>query len=227
VGQPSHKATAGRASGRVGESYLHINNIEGMHIKSASFVKSSQKLSQCPADNLPEYAFIGRSNVGKSSLINMLVGRKSLAKISSTPGKTRLINHFIINDAWFLADLPGYGYAKVSKKEREKFEAMIREYALKRENLVCFFVLIDGAIPTQQIDLEFVEWLGDNRIPFVIILTKTDKVNQSTRSKHLDQLQNNLSRNWTELPLILESSAVKRKGRDKILSFIEDTNSQL
>lgn len=198
-----------------------------MQISSASFVKSSQKLSQCPAGDSPEYAFIGRSNVGKSSLINMLVGRKSLAKTSSTPGKTRLINHFIINDGWYLADLPGYGYAKVSKRERAKFSSLIREYARKRENLVCFFVLIDGAIPPQKIDLEFIEWLGENGIPFVIILTKTDKVNQKTRSKHLDQLKKNLSDNWVELPLIIESSVVKRTGRDEILTFIKNANSQL
>ena len=198
-----------------------------MKIKSATFIKSSQNISQCPEGNKPEYAFIGRSNVGKSSLINMLVGRKNLAKTSSTPGKTRLINHFAINDDWYLADLPGYGYAKVSKKERAQFGKMIRDYAQRRSNLVCFFVLIDSRIPPQEIDLDFIEWLGDSHLPFVLLLTKIDKINQTAKSKHLGQLKAHLSDSWEELPMIIESSAIKGTGRDEILGFIEKTNERL
>jgi GTP-binding protein len=181
----------------------------------------------CPKDPLPEYAFIGRSNVGKSSLINMLVERKKLAKISSTPGKTRLINHFKINDEWFLADLPGYGYAKVSKKERESFARMIEQYAQLRKNLVCFFVLVDSRLPPQQLDLDFIEWLGDSNLPFVIVLTKADKVSQKEKSKNLKLLKDQLKEQWEELPLIFESSAVKGTGREEIMGFIEDTNQKL
>ena len=181
----------------------------------------------CPKEQLPEYAFIGRSNVGKSSLINMLVGRKKLARISSSPGKTRLINHFRINNEWFLADLPGYGYAKVSKKERESFARMIQDYGTLRTNLVCFFVLVDARIPPQQLDLDFMEWLGDSRIPFVIVLTKVDKVAQKEKSQNLKLLKEELSEAWEEMPLIFESSAVKGTGRDAILKFIYSTNSKL
>ncbi len=198
-----------------------------MQIKSAEFVSSSPNVGMCPKEPLPEYAFIGRSNVGKSSLINMLVGRKKLAKISSSPGKTRLINHFRINDSWFLADLPGYGYAKVSKKDRESFARMIEQYGQLRTNLVCFFVLVDARIPPQQLDLDFMDWLGDSRIPFVIIHTKSDKATQKERSKHLQMLKAELSKSWDELPLIIESSAVKGTGRDEILGFISQTNERL
>ena len=181
----------------------------------------------CPPEPLPEYAFIGRSNVGKSSLINMLTGRKKLAKTSITPGKTRLINHFRINDSWFLADLPGYGYAKISKKEREAFGRLIRQYATQRRNLVAFFVLVDVRIPPQQIDLDFIRWLGDNSVPFVILLTKSDKVGQKERSKNRQLLEEALSENWEELPRIIESSAVKGTGQKEILDFIEQTNATL
>lgn len=198
-----------------------------MLIKSATFIKSSQNLAQCPEGDKPEYAFIGRSNVGKSSLINMIVGRKKLAKTSSTPGKTRLINHFNINEEWYLADLPGYGYAKVSKKERELFGKMIKNYAMHRNNLVCFFVLVDGRIPPQQLDLDFIEWLGDSQLPFVITLTKIDKINQQVKSKNLKMLKLKLSESWEQLPLIMETSAVKLTGREEILGFIEETNSKL
>lgn len=198
-----------------------------MKISKAEFISSSTRVDQCPGEPLPEYAFIGRSNVGKSSLINMLVERKKLARTSSTPGKTRLINHFRINDRWYLADLPGYGYAKVSKKDREFFARMIEQYATRRTNLVCFFVLIDARIPPQQIDLDFIEWLGDSRLPFVILLTKVDKINQKTKSRHLGLLQEELSQSWDELPLILETSAVKGTGKERILDFIEDTNARL
>jgi GTP-binding protein len=181
----------------------------------------------CPQEPIPEYAFIGRSNVGKSSLINMLVERKNLARTSSTPGKTRLINHFKINDRWFLADLPGYGYAKVSKKDRELFAGMIEQYASRRTNLVCFFVLIDSRIPPQQIDLDFIEWLGDSNLPFVIVLTKVDKINQKTKSKNLEMLKEELSQYWEELPLIFETSAAKGTGKEQVLGFIDDTNQKL
>ena len=196
-------------------------------IQSAEFISSSPNVTLCPKDPLPEYAFIGRSNVGKSSLINMLVDRKKLAKTSSSPGKTRLINHFKINEEWFLADLPGYGYAKVSKKERESFARMIEEYGALRTNLVCFFVLVDARIPPQQLDLDFMEWLGDSRLPFVIVLTKVDKVSQKEKSQHLKALKEALSEEWEELPRIFESSAVNGTGRDEILRFIDSTNSKL
>lgn len=198
-----------------------------MNITKAEFISSSPNVNMCPKDSIPEYAFIGRSNVGKSSLINMLVERKKLAKTSSTPGKTRLINHFKINDKWFLADLPGYGYAKVSKKERESFARMIEQYATLRENLVCFFVLVDARIPPQQLDLDFIEWLGDSNLPFVIVYTKVDKVTQKEKSKNIKLLQEELSETWEELPLIFESSAVKGTGREKIMGFIDDTNRKL
>jgi GTP-binding protein len=198
-----------------------------MKITSAEFISSNTRVDQCPKAQIPEYAFIGRSNVGKSSLINMLVERKKLARTSSTPGKTRLINHFRINNEWFLADLPGYGYAKVSKKERESFARMIQHYATRRTNLVCFFVLIDARIPPQQIDLDFIEWLGDSRLPFVILLTKVDKISQKVKSKNLELLKVALGESWEELPLIIETSAVKGTGKDLVLDFIDETNSNL
>ncbi len=198
-----------------------------MKITHAEFICSNTRVDLCPQESIPEYAFIGRSNVGKSSLINMLVERKKLAKTSSTPGKTRLINHFKINNEWFLCDLPGYGYARVSKKERSTFPKMIQHYAFERTNLVCFFVLVDARHEPQQIDLEFIEWLGDNQLPFVIVLTKADKINQAGISKNLGLLKEKLSQSWDELPLILETSAEKGTGRDQLLSFIDDTNRQL
>ncbi len=196
-------------------------------IAKAEFICSNTKVDLCPKDPIPEYAFIGRSNVGKSSLINMLVERKKLAKTSSTPGKTRLINHFKINDTWFLADLPGYGYAKVSKKDRELFAKMIEQYAKQRTNLVCFFVLVDARLPPQQLDLDFIEWLGDSNLPFVIVVTKIDKINQTGKSRNLGLLKEELSQTWEELPLIFETSAVKGTGREQIMGFINDTNAKL
>jgi GTP-binding protein len=198
-----------------------------MKITKAEFICSNTRVDLCPQDPLPEYAFIGRSNVGKSSLINMLVERKKLAKTSSTPGKTRLINHFKINNQWFLADLPGYGYAKVSKKERETFGKMIERYGKERSNLVCFFVLIDARLPPQQIDLDFMEWLGDNNLPFVIVLTKVDKINQTGKAKNLGQLKAELQKQWEELPLIFETSAEKGTGKDQVMKFIDETNQKL
>jgi GTP-binding protein len=198
-----------------------------MKITKAEFICSNTRVDLCPQEAIPEYAFIGRSNVGKSSLINMLVERKKLAKTSSTPGKTRLINHFKINDQWFLCDLPGYGYAKVSKKERETFGKMIERYATQRTNLVCFFVLIDARIPPQQIDLDFIEWLGDSNLPFVLVLTKIDKINQTGKSKNLELLKAELLQSWEELPTIFETSAVKGTGKEQVMGFIEDTNLKL
>ena len=198
-----------------------------MKITKAEFICSNTRVDLCPQEAIPEYAFIGRSNVGKSSLINMLVERKKLAKTSSTPGKTRLINHFKINDRWFLCDLPGYGYAKVSKKERESFAKMIEKYATQRTNLVCFFVLVDARIPPQQLDLDFIEWLGDSQLPFVIALTKVDKINQTGKSKNLELLKKELLQTWDELPLIFETSATKGTGKEQLMGFIEDTNKKV
>ena len=198
-----------------------------MKINKAEFITSNTDVALCPPEQIPEYAFIGRSNVGKSSLINMLVQRKKLAKTSSTPGKTRLINHFKINGEWFLCDLPGYGYAKVSKKERESFAKMIEKYATQRTNLVCFFVLVDARIPPQQLDLDFIEWLGDSNLPFVIVFTKVDKINQTGKSKNLELLKKELLQSWDELPMIFETSATKGTGKDQVMGFIEDTNKKL
>ena len=198
-----------------------------MKITKAEFICSNTRVDLSPQEAIPEYAFIGRSNVGKSTLINMLVERKKLAKTSSTPGKTRLINHFKINDQWFLCDLPGYGYAKVSKKERETFGKMIERYATQRSNLVCFFVLIDARIPPQQIDLDFIEWLGDSNLPFVLVLTKIYKINQTGKSKNLELLKAELSQSWEELPKIFETSAIKGTGKEQVMGFIEDTNKNL
>ena len=193
-----------------------------MKITSSTFVKSSAKIQECPAGNIPEIAFIGRSNVGKSSLINMLTGRKSLAKTSVSPGKTRLINHFLINEAWYLVDLPGYGYAKVSKVQREKFGKPIESYLLKRENLQTVFALIDSRIKPQRIDLEFLIWLGEHRIPFIIIFTKTDKINKKELNRNIQAFFTGMSEHWSEFPGYILSSSVKKTGRDEILEFISE-----
>jgi len=196
-----------------------------MEINSAQFVISSKIVSGCPNPNLPEYAFIGRSNVGKSSLINMITGEKKLAKTSSTPGKTQLINHFIINNTWYLADLPGYGYARLSKETREKFGEMIKGYLLKRENLLCTFILIDIRIEAQNIDLEFMEWMGLSKIPFVIVFTKKDKLKRSQIITNLEAYKKVLLNKWDELPQIITSSAETKEGKEEILDFIEKTNT--
>lgn len=194
-----------------------------MIIKSAEFVKSSAKLSKCPEPELPEYAFIGRSNVGKSSLINMLSGFSKLAKTSSTPGKTQTINHFLINDSWYLADLPGYGYAKVSKTIRETWPKMINSYVLKRENLMNLFVLIDSRHLPLKADLEFIEFLGTNMIPFSIVFTKADKPKERDLKKVLKEYDSLLLKTWEELPPRFVSSAINKNGRDEILNYIEKT----
>lgn len=196
-----------------------------MIIKTATFLKSSPKVELCPDSDLPEYAFIGRSNVGKSSLINMITGFKTLAKTSGTPGKTQLINHFIINNEWHLVDLPGYGYAKVSKSLRRDFSSIITGYILRRETLCNLFVLIDCRLKPQTIDLEFIQWLGLNAIPFSIVFTKTDKIGPMRLEENVEVYRRELLKAWEELPQIYTSSAVSRAGRDQILSFIQRLNA--
>lgn len=190
-----------------------------MKIKESTFVKSSSALDQCPPPVKAEFAFIGRSNVGKSALINMLTGRKSLAKISSKPGKTQLINHFEIDGSWYLVDLPGYGWSKVSKQKKADWGVMIEEYLQKRENLVCLFVLIDSRLEPQTIDYEFITWLGKQGIPFAMVFTKIDKLSktkfQSIKAKHLRELKSA----WEEIPVLFESSAIDQTGKKEILNF--------
>ena len=195
-----------------------------MRIKQAEFIISNTDIKKCPKADIPEYAFIGRSNVGKSSLINMLTERKNLAKVSGKPGKTQLINHFLINKLWYLVDLPGYGYAGVSKSKRYEFAQFIKKYLLKRENLMCLFVLLDSRLKPQAIDLEFIQWLGENSIPFVICFTKQDKLSKKESAENLINYKIELLKSWEELPQIFLSSATKKNGKEDILSFIENTN---
>jgi GTP-binding protein len=192
-----------------------------MEINSAEFVVSNTDIKKCPAPNMPEFAFIGRSNVGKSSLINMITQRKSLAKTSSTPGKTQTINHFLINSGWYLVDLPGYGYASVSKTQKAGWSQMIESYLLHRENLYCTFVLIDARLEPQKIDMEFIQWLGSKNIPLALVLTKTDKISQSELSKSKKTIEARLLKDWEELPPMFITSAEKKRGREEILAFIE------
>jgi GTP-binding protein len=198
-----------------------------MKIKSADFVISNTDIDKCPKERIPEYAFIGRSNVGKSSLINMLTGRKSLAKTSGKPGKTQLINHFKINNNWFLVDLPGYGYAKVSKKNRSIFAKFIYEYLEKRENLICTFVLVDSRHEPQKIDMLFMGWLGQNQIPFVIIFTKMDKLSSSQLNKNITKYKTEMLKTWEDIPQTFRSSAESGLGKSEILKFIEHTNTSV
>lgn len=198
-----------------------------MEIKSAEFVVSNADVRKCPAGNLPEYAFIGRSNVGKSSLINMLTGRKGLAMTSQKPGKTLLINHFFINGSWFLVDLPGYGFALRGKEGRENIRRIIESYILCREQLTNLFVLVDCRHEAQKIDLEFMEWLGENGIPFSIIFTKTDKISHGRLEENVKAYSAKLLETWEELPPILFSSSEKKEGRDEILGYIESINKSL
>lgn len=193
-----------------------------MIVSSAEFVKSSQELNQCPQPDMPEFAFIGRSNVGKSSLINMLVEKKDLAKTSSQPGKTQLINHFIINKEWYLVDLPGYGYAKTSMENRKKWRKMIEDYLLKRVNLLTVFVLVDSRLEPQKIDLEFINFLGENQVPITLIFTKTDKQSAKKTEESLERFKESLSEYWEELPKIILTSSEKRVGRDEVLETIEN-----
>ncbi|MDR2232147.1 MAG: ribosome biogenesis GTP-binding protein YihA/YsxC [Tannerella sp.] len=198
-----------------------------MAITTAEFVISNSDVLKCPGGGLPEYAFIGRSNVGKSSLINMLTGRKSLAKTSQKPGKTQLINHFIINDTWYLVDLPGYGFARRGKEGREKIRTIIEDYILERQELTNLFVLIDCRHEPQKIDLEFMAWLGENGIPFAIIFTKIDKISKGRLQSNMQAYTAKMLEEWEELPPILTSSAESKEGRDEIVGFIEDVNQHL
>ena len=198
-----------------------------MEISTAEYVISSAMVSQCPNDTKPEYAFIGRSNVGKSSLINMLTRNRKLAKTSATPGKTMLINHFIINKEWYLVDLPGYGYAKRSKKEVAKLSQMINGYILQREQLVNVFVLVDVRLEAQKIDLEFINWLGQSSVPFAIVFTKADKLTQNKVNQQVEAYKQVLSQTWEELPPIFVTSAETKLGRQDVLDYIEDINKSL
>lgn len=199
-----------------------------MKIQSAEFIVSNTNVDKCPKDLLPEYAFIGRSNVGKSSLINMLVDRKNLAKTSGKPGKTQLINHFKINDKWFLVDLPGYGYAQVSKDKRQTFQKFITAYFLKRKQLVCTFLLIDSRLEPQKIDLDFMRFLGENEIAFCIVYTKSDKLSSSKLNKNMQVYQQELFKNgWEGIPQTFVTSATAKTGREELLNFIEDINAEV
>lgn len=193
-----------------------------MEIKTARFISSFTDLSRLPTDQKIELAFIGRSNVGKSSLINMLCNEKKLAKTSSQPGKTQTINHFLINDHWYLVDLPGYGYAKVSKDKRERWGSMIRNYVLKRETLYCVFVLVDSRLEPQKIDLEFINWLGEKEIPFSIIFTKCDKLGRNTLHSHFSKYQKKLKEVWVELPPMFQTSSETQQGKDELLSYFAE-----
>ena len=193
-------------------------------IRTATFVASSPDIRSCPVHQLPEYAFIGRSNVGKSSLINMLTGIKGLAKISQTPGKTRLINHFLVNEEWYLVDLPGYGYARISQTERKRWKEMIDNFLRRRENLVCTFILVDSRHEPQKIDLEFMGWMSENQLPFVIIFTKTDKLSKAKLDTALWEYTEEMMEYWEELPPHFLSSAQTSLGRENILKYIESNN---
>ncbi|HEY6160989.1 MAG TPA: ribosome biogenesis GTP-binding protein YihA/YsxC [Bacteroidia bacterium] len=195
-----------------------------MKISSARFIISNTDIRKCPKPVLPEYAFIGRSNVGKSSLINMLTGQRDLAKTSAKPGKTQLINHFLINEKWYLVDLPGYGYAKVSKEKSALFEKFIADYLTTRTNLLCVFVLVDARLPLQQIDREFFEWCAKKDIPFSIIFTKIDKLKKQELENNLAAFETQMLRFWEEMPATFLTSSEKKLGRDEVLSFIEETN---
>lgn len=198
-----------------------------MEITTAEFTLSAPNVSMCPNDDKPEYAFIGRSNVGKSSLINMICRNKKLAKTSATPGKTLLINHFIINREWYLVDLPGYGYAKRSKTEIKKLEQMIHGYILQREQLTNVFVLVDIRHEPQKIDLDFINWLGQSQIPFTIIFTKADKLSVSKAQTNVAAYKRKLEETWEELPPIFVTSSESRQGRDEILNYIESINKSM
>jgi GTP-binding protein len=199
-----------------------------MKINTAEFIISNSVVSNCPQDFLPEYAFIGRSNVGKSSLINMLTNHKNLAKTSGRPGKTQLINHFKINNNWFLVDLPGYGYAKVSKKTKSVFQQFITDYFEKREQLVCAFVLIDIRHEAQNIDLEFMEYMGESEIPFCIIFTKADKISKTKVDSHIAAYKKQmLMNNWAEMPNYFVTSATEQTGKEAVLTYIEEVNEEV
>ena len=198
-----------------------------MVIKSAEFVISNSRVEKCPTTGLPEYAFIGRSNVGKSSLINMLTARKGLAMTSQKPGKTQLINHFIINDAWYLVDLPGYGYARLGKDSRDSLRRMIEDYVLERKELVLLFVLLDCRHEPQKIDLEFIQWLGEEGVPFALVFTKADKLSKGRLAANVEAYKTKLREEWEELPPIFVTSSEEHMGRDELLGYIEEINTTL
>lgn len=197
-----------------------------MQIKTITYLQSVVDWKKCPTPSLPEYAFIGRSNVGKSSLINMLANNNKLAKISSTPGKTQTINHFLVNNEWYLVDLPGFGYAKISKKMREKWVGMIHDYITQRENLQLIFILVDSRLEPQKIDLEFINKMGDLFIPFALIFTKSDKLSATQIVRNVDFFKKTLSESWDELPPMFISSAETGNGKEEILNFVESVNKQ-
>jgi GTP-binding protein len=193
-------------------------------ILNAEFLVSSPDVSSCPEGSKPEYAFIGRSNVGKSSLINMISGIKGLAKTSQTPGKTRLINYFVVDDEWYLVDLPGYGYAKISQREREKWRRLIYAYLRRRENLVCTFILIDSRHEPQKLDLDFMTWMAENQLPFVLVFTKTDKLSKRNLDNSLNAYIRHLHLSWEEIPRLFITSAKTSRGKDEILRYIQENN---
>lgn len=197
-----------------------------MVIKEAKFVVSNTNVEKCPQDKLPEYAFIGRSNVGKSSLINMLVNKKNLAMTSANPGKTMLINHFLINNEWYIVDLPGYGYARRAKDTRDAFKKMIQAYVIKREQMTNLFVLVDGRHAPQKIDMQFIEWLGENGIPFSIVFTKMDKMGINAGKSNVESYKRELLKQWDELPPLFITSSADRRGRDELLGYIESINKE-
>ncbi len=198
-----------------------------MIIKDARFVVSNTDITKCPEDGKPEYAFIGRSNVGKSSLINMLTDRKGLAKTSGTPGKTQLINHFLINNEWYLVDLPGYGYARTSRSNRSKWEKFISEYLSKRETLINIFVLLDSRLEPQKIDLEFMTWCAEEQLPFSMVFTKIDKLSSSALQKNLAAYKKEMLKLWAEMPPVFTTSAESKFGREKLLNYIGQINLDL
>ncbi len=199
-----------------------------MKINTAEFIISNSDVSKCPLERIPEYAFIGRSNVGKSSLINMITNHKNLAKTSGKPGKTQLINHFKINSNWFLVDLPGYGYARVSKKTKEVFQQFITDYFEKREQLVCAFVLVDIRLEAQKIDLEFIEYLGETEVPFCIVFTKADKISRTKVDSHIAAYRKQLlANNWEEMPQYFVTSSTEGTGKDALLEFIDGVNDEI
>ena len=198
-----------------------------MIIKSAEFVISNTDVKKCPASTLPEYAFIGRSNVGKSSLINMLTQRKGLAMTSQKPGKTQLINHFLINNEWHLVDLPGYGFARVGQSNRERLKSIIEDYILEREQLTNLFILLDCRHEPQKIDLEFIEWAGKNGVPFALVFTKADKLSKGKLASNIEAYKQTLLESWEELPPIFITSSEAKEGRDELLNYIEDINKTI
>ncbi len=208
--------------------YLPIRPVKIMPILNhTQYIGSYPSVSSCPEDERPEYAFIGRSNVGKSSLINMLTNRNSLARISKKPGKTQMINYFLVENSWYLVDLPGYGYAKVSKKKRREWKIMIEGYLLHRKTLACAFVLIDANIPAQKIDIEFMNWLGDKCIPFVLVYTKTDRLKPVEIGPNIQKIQQELLQYWDTLPQQFITSSIKKEGQKEILDFIQQINAEL